>query len=197
MEGGNEIRNSVVKMLDLVRNSATTPAERQRALATIADALFSNSEEDNDCGRECVASVPCDVDDTPQLSRNLQGTDTHMAKFAQRLRELLDARRMSQSELAERIGCSQPAISQMLNRNRRPRKRTILKLANALNVQAHELWPDIQVAEMLDAVASFQRDGYLMTDAEAAALSDASKRNLPRIPTKSLPIHRQQNGDGG
>lgn len=98
--------------------------------------------------------------------------DSHEATFAHRLRDLMEAKQISQNELADRVGCSQPAISQMLNRNRRPRKKTILKFAEALNVYARDLWPDIEVAEMLDAIASFQQDVYVMTEAEARALAE-------------------------
>ena len=41
-----------------------------------------------------------------------------------------------------------------------------------------------------DAVREFQQDGYVMTDAEARALSDTSQRNRPSIPVKSLPVRR-------
>ena len=58
-------------------------------------------------------------------------------------------------------------------------------------MQARDLWPDIEVAEMLDAVASFQRDDYVMTEAEARALSDTSQPNRPRIQAKSLPTRRR------
>ena len=98
---------------------------------------------------------------------------------------------VTQQELAERIGCSQPAVSQMLNRNCRPQKKTILKLAEALNVQPQELWPDLEVADMLDAVASFQQDDYVMTEAEAESLRNSKGRNAPKIPVRSLPARRR------
>ena len=69
--------------------------------------------------------------------------------------------------------------------------RTILKLADALQVPPRELWPDIEVAEMLDATAAFAEDGRIMTEAEAEALRAASKRNAPKIPAQSLPIRRR------
>ena len=94
---------------------------------------------------------------------------------------------MTQKGLSNRIGCSQPAISQMLNRKCRPQKKTILKLADALQVQPHELWPDIEVAEMLDTVADFEEDGHVMTEAEAQALRDTSNRNVPKIVVRPLP----------
>ncbi len=73
----------------------------------------------------------------------------------------------------------------MLNRTCRPQKKTIVKLAEALNVQPSDLWPDIEVAEMLDAVASFQQDDYVMMEAEARALGDTSQPNRPKIQAKS------------
>lgn len=50
------------------------------------------------------------------------------------------------------------------------------------NAQASGLQPE--VAEMLDAVASFQQDDYVMTDAEARALM--SRPNHPKIQVKPL-----------
>jgi len=43
-------------------------------------------------------------------------------------------------------------------------------------------------AEMLDAVASFQQDEYVMTEEEAEALRDTSKRNSPKIPIRQRNI---------
>ena len=73
----------------------------------------------------------------------------------------------------------------------RPQKTTILKLAEALNVPPQELWPDLEVADMLDAVAGFQQDDYVLTEAEVEALRDASRRNSPKIPVRSLPARRR------
>jgi len=50
--------------------------------------------------------------------------------------------------------------------------------------------PQPAISQMLEAVADFQRPDYVMTDAEAQALSDTTNRNRPKIPAKSLPGHR-------
>src|SRR5439155_4487438 len=123
----------------------------------------------------------------PPLAREVEKMNSQEATFAQRLRTLMETKQISQQELADRAHCSQPAISQMLNRACRPQKKTILKLAEALNVNARDLWPDIDVAETLDAVSSFQQPDYVMTPAEARALADTSKRNSPKIRAKALP----------
>lgn len=181
----------VGRLIVVIKNTKTTPVERQRALLTIADALFPNSDESGEYGLDLATPAAGTSAENPSLAHEVQKMDTQQATFAQRLREVMEAKRVSQLELADRVGCSQPAISQMLNRNCRPQKKTILKLAEALNVRACDLWPDIDVAEMLDAVASFQQDDYVMTEAEARALSDTSRRNRPKIQAKSLPTRRR------
>lgn len=113
------------------------------------------------------------------------------ADFSERLRARMDAKCITQQELAERVGVSQPAISQLLNRHLRPRRATILKLAEALGTDPRELWPDLETAESADAVADFQEDGRVMSDAEAAALGPQAPRNPPTIPVRSLPVRRR------
>lgn len=187
---GDESRQVMVNLLAVVKDPRTTLFDRQNALTSIADALFSNREQRDDLGPDSESSPARTSAEHSALIHEVQGTGTQQAAFAARLRELMEARRISQQELADRVGCSQPAISQMLNRHRRPQKQTILKLAEALHVPARDLWPDIDVAEMLDAVASFQQQDDVMTDAEARALGDASRPNHPKIRAKSLPTRR-------
>ncbi|MFO0912663.1 MAG: helix-turn-helix transcriptional regulator [Pirellulales bacterium] len=188
-EFGDAMQQVVMRLIVVIKNPKTTPVERQRALIAIADALFPNADENGEHG---VTSKTDTAAESPSLIRDVQQTDAHQATFALRLRESMEAKRISQQELAERVGCSQPAISQMLNRNSRPQKKTILKLAQALGVKPCDLWPDMDVAEMLDAVASFQQNDYVMTEAEARALSDTSRPNRPKIQPTPLPTRRRQ-----
>ena len=46
---------------------------------------------------------------------------------------------------------------------------------------------NIDVADMLNAVASFQQDAYTMTSAEASAIADTAKTNRPKVRVRSLP----------
>jgi transcriptional regulator with XRE-family HTH domain len=189
------VQQVVIKLLGVIKHPDTTPAERQRALMTIADALFLNPDEtDGEYGQDLAVSESYAATAVPRLAREVEKMNTQEATFAQRLRELMEAKRISQQELADRVQCSQPAISQMLNRACRPQKKTILKLAEALNVQPRDLWPDIDVAETLDAVASFQQPDYVMTSAEAEALADTSKRNSPKVRPRSLPSRPRKQG---
>ena len=166
-ECSDEVRDVVLRMVNVVESSQATPADRQHALATIADVLRLKPDNED-------AQAP-----------------SQQAAFADRLRDLMTERCVTQQELAQRIGCSQPAISQMLNRNCRPQKKTILRLAQALDVLPQELWPDLVVADLLDAVTSFQQDDYVMTEAEAESLRNTDRRNAPKIPVRSLPARRR------
>jgi len=51
---------------------------------------------------------------------------------------------MTQEALAAKLGVGQPAISNMLNRQCRPQRRTVLRLAQALGISPEELWPGFQ-----------------------------------------------------
>lgn len=118
-------------------------------------------------------------------------TEDQNTAFCRRLRALMDSKLVTQQELAIRIGCTQPAVSQLLQRAARPRKITILKIAEALNVSPRDLWPDLEVVEMLDTAAAFAQDEHTMTAAEAAALRSSARRNLPTIPARSLPSRKK------
>jgi transcriptional regulator with XRE-family HTH domain len=67
--------------------------------------------------------------------------DAEESFFAHRLRELMEAKGLTQAELADKVGIGQPAISMMLNRACRPQRKTVLRFAQALQVPTEELWP--------------------------------------------------------
>jgi len=190
-ECSDSAREVVIAMIDLMQHASTTEAERKRASTTIADALFPRHETDGGYGQDLVESETVTAAVTPLLAREVQKMDSQEAEFANRLRAVMDSRRMSQQELASRAGCSQPAISQMLNRNCRPQKRTILKIAEALGVTPCDLWPDIEVVEMLDSVAAFCAEDYTMSEAEARWMNDSTRTNRLTRPVKSLPTRKR------
>jgi transcriptional regulator with XRE-family HTH domain len=59
--------------------------------------------------------------------------------FAEKTRALLKAQRLSQSELAERLGTNQPQVCRWLEANTPPRGDYLLKLARVLGVTADYL----------------------------------------------------------
>lgn len=190
-ECSDDVQNVVFQMVSIVENPHSSPLERHRALATIADALFPNSDDRGEYDTRLLGSEVGTSAAFASQGREVEAMICQEAAFADRLRELMTVKCVTQQELSSRVGCSQPAISQMLNRKSRPQKKTIVKLADALQVQPQELWPDIEVVDMLDAVADFQDDDYVMTEAEAQALGDTANRNVAKIPARSLPTRQR------
>jgi ribosome-binding protein aMBF1 (putative translation factor) len=62
-------------------------------------------------------------------------------EFAGRVARLLQQKGLRQSELAKMIGVSEPVISRMLSGWLQPRRRTVERIAAALDVRPDELRP--------------------------------------------------------
>lgn len=180
-----ELRRMVEGMLDIIENPDSVHNDRKRACGTIRDILAAHDE-----GQFAINLAAHEYNEAANDSaadHRATHLDSQEAAFAEKLRDLMRARAMTQAELASRVGCSQPAISQMLKRQCRPQKTTILKLASALGVDARHLWTDLDVAEILDTVAAIQEE-ETMSEAEAEAarralqrpVSDASAAPLPK-----------------
>jgi transcriptional regulator with XRE-family HTH domain len=178
-----KLRETVLSMLRVFESEEATLTERRRAASTIRDALQQTESGGS-------ISLSLDQHELGAASRDrtvdymTNEVDLQEARFAEKLKDLMKARAISQSQLAARVGCSQPAISQMLTRQCRPQRNTILNLAAALDVDARELWPNLEVTDILDAVASAQQDSE-MTESE----SDAIRRSLESAPS-STPARR-------
>lgn len=175
-ECSSAIEDVVFRMVSIVEDPRATPRDRQRALAVITDTLLPDTEDKGQRGQAASCS-PSDI----------HAADSQEADFADRLRRAMSDKCVTQQELAQRMGCSQPAVSQMLNRKCRPQKKTLFKLAEALQVSPQDLWQDLETTESLDAVVDFQQDGYVMTEAEARALGSDAVRNAPKVPVRRLP----------
>ncbi|MFO0916517.1 MAG: helix-turn-helix transcriptional regulator [Pirellulales bacterium] len=130
-----EIQSIVDEMTGIVNDDNATKEEKEHAIDVVIEALFPSLIQDiKEAHRRFTESGPI-VDEA------VQSLDRQEAGFASRLRELMDDRGMTQAELAAAIGVKQPAISMMLNRDCRPQQRTVMRLADALQVLPDELWP--------------------------------------------------------
>jgi transcriptional regulator with XRE-family HTH domain len=116
--------------------------------------------------------------------------DAQEASFADRLSKLLIEKNITQEELADRIGCTQSAISKILTRKARPRRTTIFKLSEALKVEPTELWPQLEVPAILDSVADAFADAEL-TEEQAKSLDAASRRPAAKVKTRELPSRKR------
>ncbi len=189
LECSDEAQQAVREMLQVLEEPSTSEEQRQMAISTIANALFRNPPKGED-GMDLAASEGEAAGVEPRRQAILKQMDEE-AGFAQRLRKLMDDRRITQEELAERIGVGQPAISNMLNRNCRPQKKTILKLATALNVSPTALWPGVEAQQILAAIDRVQED-QVMSAAEAEALQAALQRPPSRVQVGRLPVRNRR-----
>jgi len=192
MECSDEVQQVVKSMFAILDDPDASAAEKKRANTTIADALFPKPTEGH--GRYGIdlaqieketASKHPDETKRPQIGSRLDQMDTQEASFAERLRGLLKKRNITQEELAKRINCTQSAISKMLTRNCRPQKKTIFSLAAALEVAPTALWPDLEVAAILDTVANFQQEQEL-TEEQANAIDSAAKRPASKVKGRTV-----------
>lgn len=161
IEGSSEVQATVRRLCaDLEREQATDQEKRQ-AISTIFAVLGGRV----DCG-------PIG--------------DTDATSFADRLSQLLECKKITQEELADRMGCTQSAVSKLLSRGARPRRGTILKLAAALQVEPRVLWPQLEVLGILDSVSDFLAEQELTVE-QAAALDVASRSPSINVRTRELP----------
>jgi len=133
-ECNQPIREVVDEMTDILVDSEATDEDRLMATSTIMEAIFPSLS----------------VDMLEDFSSGMQSSsarkvraelDAEEASFAERLRVIMDAKNISQEQLALQTGVGQPAISNMLKRQCRPQRRTIVRIAQALEVAESELWP--------------------------------------------------------
>ena len=190
MECSDQVREDVLQMFEIAEDASRAPADRIRALNTIADQLHLIPDNEGRFGMDLVASEELSASEVPALAVHVKQMNSQEAEFVERLRELMKKKQVTQEQLAERIECSQPAISQMLNRKCRPQRKTLNKIAKALDVDVRSLWPDIEISEHLDAVVAFQQDGREMTAAEAEALRGTSQPTS-KIKGRPLPSRKK------
>ncbi|WP_417730838.1 helix-turn-helix domain-containing protein [Rosistilla oblonga] len=193
MECSDEVQSVVRSMFAVIDSENTTEDDRHRAFATIADALHLKPTEGHGAygldfrkSQVEIATKHPDPAWRPIIADRQKQMDSQEATFAGRVKAILQQKNITQEELAQRIDCTQSAVSKMLNRKSRPQRKTILKMAIALNVEPTQLWPDLEVAAILDSSAEFFNDREL-TAAQAEALDAAISRPPARVKTRELP----------
>jgi len=184
-----QVKLTALQMLRIIEDPASTDEDRSRACSTIRDSL-QIAESPKQYGRTLGA---------PQFQGPGQGQittldtarlETQEANFWEKVRQLMKAKAVTQMQLADRMATTQPAVSQMLNRRCRPQRATILSLATALSVEPQELWPQLDVTDILDNVAAFHQE-QAMSEPEAEAIRNTLKREPANAPAASLPKRKR------
>jgi DNA-binding phage protein len=140
LECSDEVQNAIIEMAQIVNDPDADPDDQEMALATIQEALFPKHHNGN-LGAD-ISEIEQDGSKvSPEVKAVIAELDEEERQFAIRVQRLMDARGMTQGELADLSGVGQPAISMMLSRNCRPQRRTVIRIAQALGLTADDLWP--------------------------------------------------------
>ena len=141
VECDDDLRAEAIELFKQLGGGELDPEQRFATTALLAEILFANADHTGAPGLDLVEAEAMAPTLDPGAKDVLARMDREEAAFAMRLRELMDAKGLTQAQLAERVGIGQPAISMMLNRTCRPQRKTVLRFAQALGVAPEELWP--------------------------------------------------------
>ena len=141
MECSSELKEQVLLLLkDVVCADDVDLDDKEMAMFTIADILYPNPHKGLH-GMDLQESEEEVVQLDSELSQVVKRMDLQEATFAQRLQVAMDEQGMTQAELALEVGLGQSAIANLIGRNCRPQRRTVIKLAKALGISPDDLWP--------------------------------------------------------
>lgn len=142
IECSADLQKHALALMGVLLDPETDADERVLTASTLADVLFPNTHEgDRMLGMDLQEAERIAMGN-PDAHAALAEMDREEATFAAALDAAMRSRGVSQSELAQRVGIGQPAISMMLARECRPQKRTVARLAAALGMPPGELWPN-------------------------------------------------------
>jgi lambda repressor-like predicted transcriptional regulator len=143
-ECDEDLRNEAITLFKQLCSGELDEGERYSTLALLAEILFPNADDKGLPGLDLEEAEGIAQKIKPEAKDVLMRMDQEEATFAERLREVMKEKGMTQERLAEMVGVGQSAISMMLQRSCRPQQRTIRRLAEALGVAPKELWPTIK-----------------------------------------------------
>jgi lambda repressor-like predicted transcriptional regulator len=143
LECSDEIQAGIREMLEVLNDPNTDNDDRDMTLRTLADALFPNPHNGK-LGIDLEESEKVGADYSEEMRATLEEMNREEETFADRLRSVLETQGITQEQLAQKAGVGQPAISNILNRQCRPQRRTVRRLADAIGVQPSELWPGFE-----------------------------------------------------
>jgi DNA-binding XRE family transcriptional regulator len=130
------VKDIVATMSDIINDSSADREEVDAAVDTLIEALFPGTK-DGGYGADLDSLKAGDgVDARPVLVTHQQQEE----HFSVAVKALMAKKGMTQQELAQAVGVTQPAIALLLSRKCRPQKATVKKIAAALQVDPEEIW---------------------------------------------------------
>lgn len=139
LDASDEVRKVIDTMSRIIADPQTDPDDRESCLDTLTEALFPcNHSGMLGVDLEAVRMVPRDGTSAASIEERMAQEEQ---TFATRLADEMDRKNISQTDLAIALGIGQPAVSMMLNRECRPQRRTVERIAKVLHVDPAVLWP--------------------------------------------------------
>ncbi len=128
------IQAVVREMINIINSDDSEPEDLNAAVNTLWEALWPAKSADVCTTDECLR-------ESDEMGRIADTLGQEHEAFSARVRGLMREKSLSQEQLARAAGITQPAVSNILNRNCRPQRRTVARFAAALGVEPDELWP--------------------------------------------------------
>jgi predicted XRE-type DNA-binding protein len=138
-----KLKAAAVKLFRNLVSGELDDYQKHATWALLAEILFPNADEDGRIGLDIEDAEQIARETAPEAKAVLDQLDQDEATFAQRVQELMDAKGLTQTELAKLVGIGQPAVSLMLKRQSRPQYSTVTRFAEALGVAPKDLWPPV------------------------------------------------------
>lgn len=138
-ECSDKVQAVVRDMVEILRDEEADDDDKEMAVATLLEALFP-SRHNGELGAD-LEELESLHSQTSEVGSIVATMDEQEVTFARKVMELMEAKQMTQGQLATAIGVQQPAISMLMSRASRPQKRTVQKIAQALGVEVDLLWP--------------------------------------------------------
>jgi lambda repressor-like predicted transcriptional regulator len=142
-ECDEELREEAIELFKQLESGELDAEDCNATQALLAEILFPNADDNGFPGLDLEEAEEIACREVPEAKEILDRMDQEESVFADRLRAAMSQKGITQEQLAEKLGVGQSAISMMLQRNCRPQKRTIVRMAEALELQPDELWPNL------------------------------------------------------
>jgi len=138
-ESSDEVQSVIREMMGIINGNDADEDEKHAALVTLTEAIFP-THYNGELGID-IKDMRDEFYGVEPLRQAQADLDGEQESFALRLAALMEKKGINQTDLASRVGVKQPAISMMLKRSCRPQRETLNRMAAALDVSVHELWP--------------------------------------------------------
>ena len=144
-ECDEELHAEAIDLFKQLESGELDADQRTATIALLAEILFPNTDEKGLPGLDLAEGEAIAPSQNLEAREVLSRMDEEEANFAKRLRQLMEAKGLTQAQLADAVGIGPPAVSMILNRSCRPQRKTVLRFAEALGVSPEHLWPGIQL----------------------------------------------------